>query len=149
MGLSKRHLNTNPQPVEVDLEQLGRRLQDAVPQVVFALVLGSSRSGVVPAYGDLDLAVYLNERASLRLLASIAQTAEEGLHGVRCDLGVLNGADPVYRWEACHGSLLFVRDQETWLRFFSLTAREYEEQMHHYKRQRRYRLEAGQAARPD
>jgi hypothetical protein len=49
----------------------------------------------------------------------------------------------VYRFEALKGRLLFARDRDFLAEFHSLTCREYETQMIHYARQRRYRLEAG------
>ena len=57
------------------------------------------------------------------------------------DIGILNGAEPIYRFEALKGRLLFCRDEERYLDFFSLTCREYESQIADYERQRRYRLE--------
>lgn len=62
--------------------------------------------------------------------------------GVECDVGVLNDADPVFRFEALRGQLLFTRDRERYLDVYSLTCREYESQMADYERQHRYRLEA-------
>ena len=63
--------------------------------------------------------------------------------GVRCDLGTLNGAEPVYRYEALKGKLLFVRDRERWLQFYSRTCRQYESQMFHYQKQLAYRQANG------
>ena len=58
------------------------------------------------------------------------------------DVGFLNRAEPVYRFEALKGKVLFCRDQETYVKFFSLTCREYESQIADYERQRQYRIEA-------
>ena len=63
--------------------------------------------------------------------------------GAYCDIGFLNHAEPVYRFEALRGRLLFTRNVETYLRFFSLTCREYESQLADYERQYRYRAGMG------
>ncbi len=62
--------------------------------------------------------------------------------GIECDIGILNNAEPVYRFEALRGKLLFARDYEAYLKFYSLTCREYESQLADYERQHRYRLAA-------
>jgi thiamine monophosphate kinase len=64
---------------------------------------------------------------------------------VRCDAGILNSAEPVYRFEALKGRLLFVHDRVGYAAFYSLTCREYESQMASYERQRLYRQEARHA----
>ena len=56
--------------------------------------------------------------------------------GVNVDLGVLNEKEPVYRFEALKGRLLFTRDLECRLHFYSLTCREYEHWMFHYDKLR-------------
>ncbi len=145
MGLSKRHLDRQPEVFPVDPDGLGRTLQEALPEAVFAYLLGSaSAGGAVPPHGDLDVAVFLapNSRPDLSLYSRAQQACERSVGLVRCDLGILNRAEPVYRFEALKGRLLFCRDRETSLRFYSLSSREYEHQLFHYEKQRRYRLEA-------
>jgi Nucleotidyltransferase domain. len=117
-------------------------LMERVPGIVFALVIGSARDGVVKPGSDLDLAVYMDEAPSLELCGAIEQTVLQAVEGdVRVDIGFLNRAEPVYRFEALKGRLLFTHDEERWLRFYSLTCREYEQQMFRYKRQLAYRRE--------
>jgi len=112
-------------------------------------------SGVVPAHSDLDVALFVDPvildaggeegDAAYSLpdvYVSAAKAAESVAPGVRCDIGILNGAEPVFRFEVLKGQLLFCRDQEQWLRFYSLTCREYESRLFHYEKQHRYRLEA-------
>ena len=142
MGLSKKHLNTNSEPVNFSIEALTEGLKGKLPFVTFACLLGSAaRSGVVKPHSDLDLAFYLSEKPSLSFYSAVEDVCGEYAPGVRCDTGILNKAEPVYRFEAIKGRLLFTRDMETWLRFYSLTCREYETQMFHYEKQLRYRLE--------
>ena len=155
MGLSKRHLNPNPEPVTFELAVLASGLEDVLPEVVFAYLHGSVAGGrvgqggclTVAAHSDLDLAFFLNREAaaaggSLDIFVRAAQVCDRVVPGVRADIGLLNRAEPVYRFEVLKGIVLFNRDRETWLRFWSLTGREYESQLFHYQRQRRYRLEA-------
>jgi len=108
--------------------------------------VGSAARGVILAHGDLDLAVYCAEPLSLQQRIAVTGSVSDLHQGVRCDLGILNRAEPVFRFESLKGRLLFARDEETWLRFYSTTCREYESQMVHYERQRRYRLEQQRTA---
>ena len=152
MPISKRYLDTNPQPIRFDVEALAAALDQALPEAVFVYLLGSAASGTVNAHSDIDFAAYLaaegNAPAPPREVDRVsfydraAEVVERLVGAVRCDLGILNTAEPVYRFEALKGKLLFIRDREQWLRFYSITCREYEHQMVHYEKQRRYRLEA-------
>ncbi len=153
MGLSKRYLDTKADPSPFDPDRLAEALEAVLPEVSFAYLHGSAAGGVVPPHSDLDLAMFVDPALSpdrsgvpgdlrLSLYARIAEVAESEVPGVRCDLGFLNGTEPVYRFEVLKGRLLFCRDRELWLSFYSLTCREYESQLFHYERQRRYRLEA-------
>ena len=142
MGLSKQYIDKNECPQAVDFHCLSEKIKKACPDVVFCLVMGSARDGVVRAHSDLDLAVYLSKPQSLRMRSKISGIVHEVCKGVRCDLGILNNTEPVYRYEALKGRLLFTRDDEIWLHFYSLTSREYESQIADYKRQLSYRIEA-------
>lgn len=147
MSLSQRHLDRRTAVRTLDFDRLAAALQSSSPDIVFAVVLGSGVTGVLPPGSDLDLALWIAEpsRALEALLAAI-KAVESLLPDVRPDVGVLNRADPVYRFAAAGGRLLFTRDLEVWLDFFSRAAREYEYQLADYDRQRRYRLEALQNA---
>jgi predicted nucleotidyltransferase len=142
MPLSKHYLDTQEEPTPVDAEALAKLLATDFPPIGFAYLLGSAARGVIAPHSDLDLAVYCLERLSLETRSALMSAVEDLHRGVRCDLGFLNYAEPVYQFEALKGRLLFVRDRELWLRFYSLTCRLYESHMFHYDRQRRYRLEA-------
>ena len=144
MPLSKQYIDQNTEPVSFSPEALGHELAEAVPVIVFAYLHGSARDGCVSSHSDLDLAVYLQPGTalSLELYRDITEICARHVGGVRCDVGVLNNAEPVYCFEALKGRLLFTRDRETWLRFYSVSCREYEHQLFDYERQRRYRLEA-------
>ncbi len=141
MGLSKKYLEMNSATVIFSIEKLAQAIYDEMPEAVFAYLLGSSVQGQVKPFSDLDLALYLSEKPSLAILSKAQKICEAQVGQVRCDIGILNNAEPVYRFEAIKGRLLFAREQEIWLRFYSITCREYETQMYHYEKQRLYRLE--------
>ena len=133
----------NISPIKFDPGLLAEALKKSCPEVVFALIMGSSVGGLILPGSDLDVAVYLDCKPAPVIFLSIIEAIELGVPGAKVDLGILNGNEPVYRFEALKGRLLYTLDQETWLHFFSLTCREYEHWMAHYEKQRRYRLEIG------
>ena len=135
------------EPVAFSPDALGAALRAECPEIGFALLMGSARDGVVPAGGDLDLAVSLNTRLSLPLVERITAIVQRVAPGVEVDIGCFDRTEPVYRFEALKGRLLFTRDQDRFLVAYSLACREYESQMRDYERQARYRLERnGEAA---
>lgn len=142
MPLSKHYIDTLPRSTRFDIGSLGIALRDACPESDMAFLLGSAVDGTVPAHSDLDIAVWIKGKSSLELYDNVFRICDEIVPDVRCDLGILNNADPIYRFEALKGRLLFARDQEQYLRFYSLTCREYESQLADYERQRHYRLTA-------
>ena len=133
-------------PVVFDPEAFGTALREGCPEVVFALLLGSARDGRVPPGGDVDLAVGLECAFTLELADRITAIAQGVVPGCEIDLGCFDGAEPVYRFEALKGRLLFARDMDRFLDAYSLTCREYESQMRDYERQARYRLQRSEVA---
>lgn len=145
MGLSRKHLNTHSTPVDFDPVELGRALESALPEAVFGLLLGSARDGRVALGADLDLAFYLSDVAPLDFFRRVDELVDAFAPEVRSDVGILNRAEPVFRYEALKGRLLFCRDEALYGAFFSKTCREYEHQIADYERQKRYREEARNA----
>jgi uncharacterized protein len=139
MGISKRHLNPNTEAVSFSIEDLANSLKEKFPEIIFAYLMGSAVDGVIKPHSDLDLAFYLEGRPDFRFYSKVQELCESEIGNIRCDTGMLNHAEPVYRFEALKGKLLFTRDQEVWLRFYSVTCRQYESQMFHYEKQLRYR----------
>ncbi|MCK4960391.1 MAG: nucleotidyltransferase domain-containing protein [Planctomycetes bacterium] len=125
------------------VDKLAGLMKEKCVGVCFALLHGSAAEGVVRPGSDIDIALFVEGKASLEIYGEVADIVESLVPGVRCDVGILNSAEPVYRFEALKGKLLFTRDDETYLRFFSLTCREYESQMADYERQQKYRLQYG------
>lgn len=139
MGLSRKHLAENFAPVHFAPGQLAEALKENLPKVDFCFLMGSAVSGVVHAYSDLDLAFYVKESAGFGFYKKVSEIVHKVMPDVRVDAGILNSAESVYRFEALKGKLLFARDEERYITFFSRTCREYESQMFDYERQRRYR----------
>jgi len=140
MSLSKRHLSTHKEPLQFDVDEFGAHLREACPEVLFAFLMGSSKDGRVEVGSDIDLSLYVKEKPSLELLGKVQDIAADFAPGVHCDIGFLNRSEPIYRFEALKGRLLFTRDREAYVRFFSMTCREYESQRFDYERQHRYRM---------
>ena len=134
-------LSAHSEPQESSVAELGAAIKQACPEVVFAFPTGSAANGLVAVGSDLDVALYVEDRVSWETLRKVHDVVELRLPGVHCDLGSLNQEEPVYRFEALKGHLLFVRTLEVYLRFYSLTCREYESQMADYERQLMYRVE--------
>ncbi|MFQ6036453.1 MAG: nucleotidyltransferase domain-containing protein [Sedimentisphaerales bacterium] len=126
--------------MKFDVHKLADLLKQQCPEICFALLHGSAKDGQVKQAGDIDLALFIEGKPTLELYEKVSRCAEAVAPGVKCDTGILNNAEPVYRFEALKGRLLFFRNQEQYLHFFSLTCREYESQVADYQRQQRYRL---------
>ena len=134
--------------MNIDTEKLASELKINCPEIVFALVHGSAVDPQCESPNDIDLAVYLNCDFTLEFYSKVCDIIERTVPGLTPDVGILNKADVVYRFETLKGILLFTRDEETYVSFFSLTCREYESQMASYKRQHRWRLEAMNSEQP-
>ncbi len=142
MGLSKKHLSENQTTVCFDVAQLGDTLKSEFPEVECAYLLGSARNGAVRPGSDLDVAFLLTSSADRSsFMTRVYDVFHRLMPSVRVDLGILNDAEPVYRFEALKGRMLFHRDAETYVRFFSITCREYESAMVSYRRQLFHRLD--------
>ena len=175
MSLSKRYLNTHTIDQSFRASDLAEVLQNGVPEILFAYILGSVANGapqgaaqqsaeterhgaqqatdnlVVRIGSDLDLALFLEKGAvgaqEFHVLNKVLDLCEPIVPGVRLDIGFLNTAGIVYRFESLKGRLLFARNLEQWVEFYSITSRAYEHQMVHFEKQRRYRLEAYESKR--
>ena len=142
MSLAMQHLSENNEKITFSVDELASRLQ-AFPEIIFAYLLGSAKDGVIHPGSDIDLALYLFRdcKSFIDLYGEICDAMKDILPGVRIDIGQLQlSQDPVYRYESIKGRLLFTKDKEKWLHFYSVTAREYEYQMFHYKKQKFIRM---------
>ena len=142
MSLAMRYLSENKHQITFSLDELAFHLK-TFPEIIFAYLLGSAKEGVVHPGSDIDLALYLSKecKSFIDLYGEICSKLNDILPGVRIDIGQLRiSQDPVYRYESIKGKLLFAKDEEKWLHFYSVTAREYEHQMFHYKKQKFLRM---------
>jgi uncharacterized protein len=98
--------------------------------IEFAYIFGSAKDGLIRKDGpDIDIAVYINKKADLNLLADIIGACQEAAGHDKIDIVVLNNAGPILAFEAISGYLLFSRDEDKRAAFFSLTCRMYEDEM--------------------
>ena len=139
VSIAKRHLSYHNEQITLDRKGLSESLKTTCPEVMFAYLLGSAVGGKIAVGSDIDIALYTVEKPPLDLYSRVEETVSRFAGGAHCDLGFLKNAEPVYRFEALKGRLLFSRDREIYLRFYSLTCREYESQLADYERQYRYR----------
>lgn len=127
----ERLVHSRNKPTPFSIQELGEVLRTRFSCIVFAYLIGSARNGIVPAGGDLDLAVFFdrNTPMSWDIISGIMKTVEEQYPGTECDPGILNTAGCVYRFEALKGVLLFVREanRDEYTEFYSMTCREYED----------------------
>ena len=127
--------------VTLDIDKLANLLESQCPEVTFAFLHGSAKSGEVKTGSDIDLALFVKDKPNWKTLTRVSELVHSVTPEAEPDVGFLNANEPIYRFEALNGRLLFCRDREKYLRFFSLTCREYELQIADYQRQQRYRLE--------
>ncbi len=128
--------------MKFEIEKLSGELKRQCPEVVFAILHGSAKDGFVKAGSDVDIAIYVHGKMTLELYRRIYEIVNSITPDNEPDIGILNNAEPIYRFETLKGKLLFTRDENKYLDFYTITCREYENQIADYERQRKYRLEA-------
>lgn len=125
-----------------EIASLAQALKDGCPDVVFAMLHGSAKGGTLHPGSDIDVALYLSVKPAWEHYQAAFDAVCRVIPDVQPDIGILNNAEPIYRFEALKGRLLFCRNQECFLRYFSQTCMDYESQIADYERQHRYRLES-------
>jgi predicted nucleotidyltransferase len=113
---------------EIDWQRITRIWEDT-PELVAAWAFGSSQDGYVGPGSDIDIAVLFESPPSLDVQIALLAELQDTLQFEDIDLVVLNGANPILRFEAISGRPLFCRDLGHRAEFASLTAREYEDEM--------------------
>ena len=129
-------------PQKINIKSLARDLKEAFPEILFAFLFGSSKTGIAETGSDIDLAVYFSKNTSINnLIPSIMELFDSVAPGIRCDITILNTAGPLIAHEALRGTELFIRDDEMdiYVEYYSLTCRLYEEQIWWMKKQLEYR----------
>ena len=109
--------------------QILEKVFEPINNVVAAWVFGAAKDGYVKSGSDLDIGVLFSALPSLDERVILREYLQKSLQFDDIDLVILNEASPITRFEAICGRLVFVRDQNRWAEFFSLTAREYEDEM--------------------
>ena len=102
---------------------------EPINNVLAAWVFGSAKDGCITDRSDLDIGVLFSAVPPLEARVMLREHLQKSLQFDDIDLVILNEASPITRFEAVCGRLVFVRDQNRWAEFFSLTAREYEDEM--------------------
>ena len=115
MSLSKQYLSSHNHCIVFNVDDLAKALKDSCPDVVFALLMGTSRDGVADLGSDIDIALYVRGKPTLSPYSRVSDVISRFAPGVHCDIGCLNNAEGVYRFESLKGRLLFTRDEEAYL----------------------------------
>ena len=109
--------------------QQAEAVWEAAPNVIATWAFGSAQGGRIRKGGDLDIGILFKAAPSLDELAELRSDLQQALQFDEIDLVVLNQANPLLRFEALSGRLLFCRDLVSRADFASLTAREYEDEI--------------------
>lgn len=124
------------------LNDLGAKLKEGVPEIRFAYLFGSSASGKNKETSDIDIAVYLDDEIKkIDVISNIIGIAEKVLPQHLIDLIILNDAGVIISMEVLKGLLLFIRDDSNDLHagFYTNTCRKYEDHIILLKKQLKYR----------
>ena len=129
--------------MKIDIDRIIKELFDNIPEAEFAYIFGSAQDGNVGNKADIDIAFYFSENVEIsdKLILKIIKYFEKIHPELTLDICDLNTASLILRFEALNGRRLFVRDNyiNKYADFFSLTAREYEDEVYRRKLQLKYR----------
>lgn len=127
---------------KLDICLLSECIKKNCPDISFAYLFGSAKSGIIPRGSDIDLGVYLTDtQKKSEYIVKISEILETLIGNTPVDIIFLNDASPILAFEALKGKQLFVREkfEDIYTRFYSLTCREFESEMYWMKRQLEYR----------
>jgi predicted nucleotidyltransferase len=118
-----------------------------LPEIAFAYIFGSAQNGTIKKGSDLDIAVYLVEKAKnnderIKLHLKIIQLLESAVPGFgNFDVVVLNDSGTILGMQALQGTLLFVKPEheDLYADYYSYTCRKYEYDSFWMKKQLEYR----------
>ena len=105
------------------------RILDPVEGISFAILFGSSASGIIGDNSDIDIAVYFETEPDLDARCEIIGKLQDQLGFERIDLTVLNSAPVFLAFEALKGNMVLCNDPDIYETFFSYTCRMYEDEM--------------------
>lgn len=107
-------------------------------EIIAVWAFGSAQGGDVRIGGDVDVGVLVDRPLTFDEQLDLLGRLQATLHIEDIDLVILNDANPILRFEAVSGRLLFCRDIQRMAAFVSLTAREYEAETAQWQRALRY-----------
>ncbi len=131
--------------IKFSIEKLSDELEkyDAIN---FAYLFGSSQDGIINDGSDVDVAIHLNQKNSLKIMLNISNIIEDYFKNVydeyiRSDISILNTASSILGMEAIQGKNLFYKEEkkEEYLDFYSYTCRQYEDDIYWMEQQLKYR----------
>ena len=129
--------------MKIEIDRISKELFNNIPEAEFAYIFGSAQDGNPGKKSDIDIAFYFSENIGMseKLILKIIKNFEKIYPELTLDICDLNTASIILRFEALNGRRLFVRDNfiSKYADFFSLTAREYEDEMYRRKLQLKYR----------
>jgi len=123
---------------KIEWEQV-KSILEATPTVIAAWAFGSAQGGEVAEDSDVDIGLLMESSPSFDEQLELWVKLQKAIKVAELDLVVLNGANPILRFEAISGKALFCRDAGRRAEFASLTAREYEDSMALWQRGLTYR----------
>ncbi len=125
--------------IKFDVNILAENLKKA-EEVDFAYIFGSSQDGIVNEGSDVDVAVYLNCKATMEVYSKLMGIIED-LVKVRSDISVLNTASAILGMEAIQGKLLFYKEdkKEEYVDFYSDICRKYDDEIFDLEQNLKYR----------
>jgi predicted nucleotidyltransferase len=128
--------------MQIDIEPLAADMKNRFPEVLFAYLFGSAKSGNIRPGGDVDIAVWLADMSRrMHLIPGLVGLIESHANCAICDLVILNDAGEQLAFEVLQGKKLFIRPEAVDLHagFYSQTCREYEDTLVWMKKQLQYR----------
>ena len=128
--------------ISFDPDKLALELREQFPEVLFAYLFGSAKEGNIRPGGDVDIAVFVDEKADrIELISKIVGLIEKHSCGAPCDLVFLNNTGEQLAFSVLQGKILFIRSEARELHssFYSQTCREYEDTIAWMKKQLQYR----------
>ncbi len=112
-------------------------------EIAFAYLFGSSQDGVVNKKSDVDIAIYFVEKENdldlrIRIIKEL-EKIEPSFNNY--DLVILNNASSILAMQVLQSKQLFLRNEycDLFADFYSLTCRQYEDDIYWMKKQLEYR----------
>lgn len=118
--------------VKVDINQILAVLRNT-PEIIGAWIFGSAKEGNIKRGSDLDIGILFDANYKKDLVLKLHSEFVKNTAIDKFDIIDLNTANSILRFEAISGNLIYTKDdsksEERIIEFFSLTCREYEDEM--------------------